>query len=418
MAQQLINVGTTANDRTGDTWRDAFIKVNANETELFGREADRRVFVNNLSDLPAPVAGIIILASNTQYFQGQDVSIGTNRILMGSNTSYAGIESIVVTLTYTGTGDMFTILNTRNRINNLGISCTTGRVLNFSDNSDSIFRMNDCSIVCDRFGIFNSTGANGSSLRFTTVSPSIISTSGMTFTGTFNTFVWEVSAANITAGDMFDFGTAIFNAIILDLILIDLSIGTNFIVGATGSANIKVGGTAVVSRILAGGAGTRLSGVTTDDIRWIFTNSNDIKDTQPDGLLSLTANATNTVIPAVNTPTLVAGTWVVEQVSLFAGTAAGRLTYTGERDLTTPVDITVDMEPVSGTNKDLKVYLAIDGTVVNPTGRLARIDSGNPVSISVAWQLEASTGSFLEVFVENTTDGIDILVSGAVLRAR
>ena len=30
MTQQIINVGAVANDRTGDSWRDAFIKVNAN----------------------------------------------------------------------------------------------------------------------------------------------------------------------------------------------------------------------------------------------------------------------------------------------------------------------------------------------------------------------------------------------------
>lgn len=35
MAQQLIGVGAVANDGTGDDWRTALIKVNANETELF-----------------------------------------------------------------------------------------------------------------------------------------------------------------------------------------------------------------------------------------------------------------------------------------------------------------------------------------------------------------------------------------------
>ena len=35
MTQQIINVGAAANDRTGDSWRDAFIKVNANTSELY-----------------------------------------------------------------------------------------------------------------------------------------------------------------------------------------------------------------------------------------------------------------------------------------------------------------------------------------------------------------------------------------------
>ena len=35
MAVQLINIGTTANDRTGDNLRTAFNKINANFTELY-----------------------------------------------------------------------------------------------------------------------------------------------------------------------------------------------------------------------------------------------------------------------------------------------------------------------------------------------------------------------------------------------
>ena len=35
MAKQTINIGTTANDKTGDPLRTAFTKVNANFTELY-----------------------------------------------------------------------------------------------------------------------------------------------------------------------------------------------------------------------------------------------------------------------------------------------------------------------------------------------------------------------------------------------
>ena len=39
MAKQVIGVGTTANDGTGDPIRDAFVKVNANFTELYTDDA-------------------------------------------------------------------------------------------------------------------------------------------------------------------------------------------------------------------------------------------------------------------------------------------------------------------------------------------------------------------------------------------
>ena len=41
MAQQVINIGSAANDGTGDTWRYAMVKVNENDEELCGRNTVR-----------------------------------------------------------------------------------------------------------------------------------------------------------------------------------------------------------------------------------------------------------------------------------------------------------------------------------------------------------------------------------------
>ena len=58
MGLEIINVGTVPNDRTGDTWRNAFIKANDNFDELFAASLfTKRVLVNSLSDLPTPAAG-------------------------------------------------------------------------------------------------------------------------------------------------------------------------------------------------------------------------------------------------------------------------------------------------------------------------------------------------------------------------
>ena len=49
MAKQTINIGTTANDRTGDPLRTAFTKINQNFTELYN--ADAAEFSGNYNDL-------------------------------------------------------------------------------------------------------------------------------------------------------------------------------------------------------------------------------------------------------------------------------------------------------------------------------------------------------------------------------
>lgn len=39
MVQQVINVGTSANDGTGDPLRSAFTKINSNFSEIYGKDA-------------------------------------------------------------------------------------------------------------------------------------------------------------------------------------------------------------------------------------------------------------------------------------------------------------------------------------------------------------------------------------------
>jgi hypothetical protein len=417
MAQQLINVGAAANDGTGDTWRDAFIKVNANDTELFGLTGPtQRVVVNVLADFPTPVSGVITLADDTEYLIGDDISLGTNELVMGDGCAVSGIESVAVTLTYTGTADMFTILNDTARISDLTISCASGRVINFSDNTDTLFRMADCTVSCSTFGLFNSGGASGSTVRFTNVSPASITSSGCTITGNWNTWLWEVSATNLTGGSLFNFGTATFDAIVLDLILANLGAGTTLITGAASSANINTGGTAIVTRMLTSGAGTILSGVTVDDALWNFFHNDDIADTRPDGLLSMQANATATVIAVAGTPVLVAGTWVVERSSQMTGTTAGRLTYDGGKDATLPITGSFTVEPVSGGAVNISIEVAIDGSVVPNSKRTANSSAGNPASITIPWQEIFATATFVEYFATNETSTVNILVSSATGR--
>ena len=111
MAFQLIEVGATANDGTGDTWRDAFVKVNSNLTELFDVVASIGiVFVNDESDFPVQDATTITLESQTQYIitssfsTAKSFTVKDAAVLTSSST-------LGPLLTYTGTGSMFNIID-------------------------------------------------------------------------------------------------------------------------------------------------------------------------------------------------------------------------------------------------------------------------------------------------------------------
>ena len=76
MAKQVINIGTVANDGTGDPLRTAFDKVNDNFTELYNDDAGDVNSVNGQT-------GTVVLDSD-------DISEGsTNEYLLADSVTYA-----------------------------------------------------------------------------------------------------------------------------------------------------------------------------------------------------------------------------------------------------------------------------------------------------------------------------------------
>ncbi len=374
----------------------------------------KTVVVNELADFPTPAAGVITLADETEYLLTNDVSLGTNELVFGSNTAVKGTESILITLTYTGTGDMFTSADKTVRVANMTISCANGRIWNWSCLAVKVLRMNDVSITaCDKFGVFN--GVAGI-MRFTNVSPAAIATDGLEFLGDFRSFLYEVSASTISGGALYNLGTATFDSFIADTVLATINAGTNLLSGAASSANINTGGIGLINTMRVSGVGTPLSGITVDDALWEFRHNDDIQDTRPDGLLSMQANATNTVIAVAGTPVLVAGTWVVERSSQMTGTTGGRLTYDGGKDATLPITTSLTVVPVSGGSVDVSAEIAINGSVVANSKRTSSASAGVPTSITVPWQEVLSTTNFVEVFVTNEDSTVDLLVSSAIHR--
>ena len=63
MVQSTVNIGTLANDGTGDDLREAFIKVNNNFTELYARSPESTTASNKLPD-DATTAGVFADKTN------------------------------------------------------------------------------------------------------------------------------------------------------------------------------------------------------------------------------------------------------------------------------------------------------------------------------------------------------------------
>ena len=74
MVQQVINVGTSPNDNTGDTLRAAMIKVNANDAELYTFNPNKRILVQEAADLSGT------LDSTVEYMIDGIIDMGTQSI--------------------------------------------------------------------------------------------------------------------------------------------------------------------------------------------------------------------------------------------------------------------------------------------------------------------------------------------------
>ena len=384
-----------------------------------------RKYINSSSDLDdivAPISGVYNLPGDTEYFIAGSTSFDNRFDLSNGNIVIRG-NIPTSSVTYTGIGDMFTG-------GDVGLALISGLTLSQPNASsgDAIFNFSDsapASVVnldnirvasCDTLAKYqNLVAITFNFFGVFSANQGILAQS----TGTGVLSIGEVFIATTNASFIgVDLGTNVFNGVdCMNLQIIGVA-GSVGIKGLANSGNMLAGQIATVQSCEFIGGMTPLDTIASTDFRFSFQGNSGIPDTNPDGLLSLTANATDTEISAVDTPTLIAGTWVVEGVSHFTGDANGRLTYIGERDLIAPIDVVLDFEPVSGTNKDLRVCVAINGSPVAATCRLSRVDSGNPQSVASVWQYTFTNGDYLEAFVENASDAVDILVIGAVLRIR
>lgn len=370
----------------------------------------KTVVVNQLSDFPSAVLGVITLASDTEYAIRNDIST-SDRFVLGNNTVITGSDEEVVNLTYTGVGNMFTGSSVTSKLKNIKITCSSGTFLNFVGSGTEIFQLVDSTVIASTLGTIG--GLNG--VQLTSVQFNV-TTNGFLLTGSNGVMLTTSMLATIAAGTLFDLGTSTFNGISFTDCFSTLNGSSVFLSGAASSANLNTGALGSVHNCRFFGAGTPLSTITVFDLQWQFFINDAIPETHKDALMSMTGNTTATVITVAGTPVLIAGTWVQEHVSQFSTTAAGRITYNGIKDTHFDVTMSFSAEPVSGTNKVIGFYIYLNGTKITASEANATISAGGAKRVTVVWRVSMSTGDYVEAYVENETDTVDVLVSDAVMR--
>ena len=374
----------------------------------------KTVTIAEESDFPAAVGGVITLLPDTDYLIVNDITTANRFVTARPNTIRAS-SSQMVTLTYTGVDTMFTSVDPSFKISNITINAPNGHI--FSSTAPTlpgVVQMVESNVKsCQTLGTIDGNFIT----RFTNIAFEGLVAGGLTFAGANQILVVNVGVAFLGGGSLIDLGTSTFQAISIENGFIPSSApGTFFLSGLSNSGNLIPGGLATVSGNKGFGSGSSLNGISVSDVRWEFSGNNTIPDTVSDGLMSTQSNALVTAITTISVPVKVNAVWTLGTAARFDFDSSGRLTFVGERAEKLPIDITASILGATGGDKQASMCLAINGSIVTATCQETTVNSTKAGTVSLVWQHNFTNGDYVEVFVTNETDTVDLVVTQSIVR--
>src|SRR6056300_1746414 len=136
MAKQTINIGTTANDGTGDPLRTAFDKVNDNFTELYSDDAGDVGSIIAGTGISVDQATGDVTITNDSPDQTVTLTASTGMSITGTYPDFTIASVIQGNATHTGDVTGSTALTIANDVidyANMGAEFTTSAVISASD---------------------------------------------------------------------------------------------------------------------------------------------------------------------------------------------------------------------------------------------------------------------------------------------
>lgn len=366
----------------------------------------KTVIVNELADFPTPAAGVITLDAETGYYLTNDITT-SNRFVMQDNTVLEGADGTLITLEYTGSGNMITAVDSDCKLIDLILDCSSGTLLDISDDGTHLFQMISSRCICDEIGTVDGVYvANFENIAWE------ITTDGIEFLNNNSIINFLSNIGGCNAGSFIDLGTSTFDGFSFNNSFGVLGAGATFITGAADSANVNSGGLATVLNTRALGSGTALSGITTKDALWQFFDNANMPDSR-NTMLATHAGATIT-IAAANTPVIIGATWTEQEVSRFTTTAGGRFTYTGNGAFVN-MTATITADIATGVD-DCTFYFFKNGVEITASGVLREIDAGNPGNLSMIWGDDLDNGDYIEIWCENNDASVNIIIENIIFR--
>jgi len=364
------------------------------------RQHTNLVVVQSLSDFPAPVAGVITLAPDTDYEICGTVNIGANSLVMANNVTVSGLSCKNDGLVYTGTGTFITSVSNVFGVRNLLLTCATGTLFDISGTGMEHVDLQGLYVTgaqaLGNLASCHTIKLNDSIIRDTT-------TSGFTVSGAAleNLTISQCYLDN-NAGTFLALGSSTVSTIDIIGNICEIKSAQVLLSGSAPIVN-----TALVSgnQFKLAGTGAVLSGLTVNDPKWLYLSNFGLGDTSFGGECYMVANAVATNVATIGAYLKVAGTTTSGFLANFTHSAPNQLTYTGLVARTFFLGVGMSVSCAANNNQVVGVQFFKNGTTPIPSSIIhTRCQTATqPYFLFSKTLLTLNPGDYIEVWITNET---------------
>jgi hypothetical protein len=366
-------------------------------------------FINQKSDLPDPIAGVINLEAYATYYFTAIVDLLGDRIVAGQNSVILGSSSENSYLKSTGLSPLTALITSVYSLPIRNISFTHAKVFNLDGDGVTTaldwFGINF--VDCDTIGTIKDYS------NFVMGDSAFLNSNGMTFDGTFGTIAFGNCLFDTSTG-----GTAITLSSTLTVARRFRIIYSSFVTLA-GETSLNVSASAVISderyildTVNFSGGGTYISGVNQISNKTLFTNCVGIQNTTTRGFYYMVNNTTDTPIgiPNVNVWVKALGTTTPDPNNSKFNHSNNRLTYVGAFNTSFLITVNTSVRS-SASNQNISIGIAKNGSILSNSEMTIRTSTANQEHAgSTQYQIDLVTNDYVELFVKNT-QSTDVRVS-------
>ncbi len=377
----------------GSKW----VKLNSNTR-------DNYVLVKSAADFPAPVAGVITLASNTLY-EINGTIILTSKINL-NNAWITGRDAMNDILVYTaGSGELFTGAGGGNiRYLTLCAPASGTKVFNLNAGGANVNFLVQHSYIGNSYEV-GSIKNFGGVIYFQTVGY-LGNSNGITFENDSNLVLvntlWDENNHNTFEKLVGDFGA------------IQKTIGVMQVYSSNSSVGIDVTGitsvtTAELKNVLFMGTGSYKLGAFSNNWEVETDGLRSEKDEQASGNIYISTPALTT-FSASNTPTKVLGSTTIADLFRVSSPTNNRMCYVGKKPRRFQVICSLTGTQTS-SNIVYAFYIAKNGSVLPESKQVVKFaNNSDQQSVALSCNVNLDPNDYVEVWVSNLTNTIGLTV--------